>query len=83
MAEADPKNKFFLEKNTFLTTTDEVTYCDVERYLEVRLIEKQFQKGTHVTIICGVHSSSDGSPGMTDLQFVGGYYSVFSRLQER
>ena len=84
MAEkADPKKMFNLEKNTFLTTTDEVTFSDVERYLEVCLKEKRFQKGTHVTIICGIHSSSDGSPASSDFQFVGGYYSVFSRLQER
>ena len=83
MAEADPKNMFHLEKNTFLTTTAEVRTPDVEKYLEVSIKEKQFQKGTYVTILCGIHSLHDGSPGMTDFQFVGQFCSVFSHLQDR
>ena len=84
MAEkADPKNMFHLEKNTFLTTTAKVRCTDVEQYLEVCIKQKLFQKGTHVTIICGIHSLPDGSPGATDFQFVSHYYYIFSRLNKR
>ena len=45
--------------------------------------EKRFRKGTHVTIICGIHSFPDGTPEKAESSLVFGYNAVFSRLQDR